>query len=93
MGLLETMLLAERPEIEGDIERQLNNVIDRGLESYIRFLATRKIAGSLLDLDEPGSDLVSGITLEPGGDTVIESILAAGPRALGKLVGKARYFL
>jgi hypothetical protein len=50
MSIVEMML--PRSQNEGDMERQLNNVIDRGLQLYLGYLAAGQI-GLIPELGSP----------------------------------------
>jgi len=91
MGIVEQMILAERSLDEGDIERQLNNVIDRGLETYIRFIAAKGLAGQFLGLDTPVGQ-VSGVPLasESVQGGTIESLFSGGAKTLLDVLARGR---
>lgn len=90
MSLVESLLLPERKLAEGDLERQLNDVMDRGLETYIRLIAAKQIAGGVLGLnDDPISLLEGGIQL--ASPSSIQSIFSATPRSVIERLLKVRF--
>lgn len=57
MGLFEQMALAGRnPESEGDLENQLNNVMDRAVLTYLKLYGLEQLGSSLFADD--GTDTI-----------------------------------
>ena len=87
MGIVEDMILAERNSNEGELERQLNNVMDRSLETYIKFIAAKGLAGKFLGLDVDGSSIAPARSSD---ESALESILVAAPRTVLDLALRGR---
>lgn len=81
MSILEALILPDRKKNEGDIERQINNIIDRGLHTYLNLIAAQKIAGPLLGLvgNEGASSAASVASEVPVSDGFNFARLLIGP--------------
>lgn len=89
MGFVDDMLLPDRETNEGEIEEQINNVMDRGMNTYLRFLLAKELAGPILGLSPMNLDFLS---FSSDNDVGFEHLLGSATRSAGNVVTKSRLF-